>query len=260
MNKKAPSCFISHGAPSFAIEQDELSEYLGNLGKSLTNVKAVLVVSPHWQTHALEVMTTPEPETIHDFYGFPAELYSLNYPSLGNPTLARKALKLLAEHGFAAKENHTQGYDHGAWVPLLHLLPEHQLPVFQISLPTRFTPQMAFNLGNALNSLRDEGVMIIGSGGLTHNLHELQSKGAQPAPYIEEFIHWIDEKIKARDLEKLVEYRRLAPHGARAHPTEEHLLPLFVAIGASHQDENLTTIANQIYYGILATQSYFWGV
>ena len=259
MNKKAPSYFISHGAPNFAIEKDELSEHLNSLGKSLYNVKAVLVISPHWQTKHLEVMSTSQPSTIHDFYGFPAELYSLSYPASGNPTLAKKVIQLLAEQGIEAFENSTQGYDHGAWVPLIHLLPDHQLPAVQISLPTNFTPQAALSLGRTLAPLRDEGVMIIGSGGLTHNLGELQPKNSKPESYIEEFSTWMNERIKSKDLEQLVNYRTLAPNGKRAHPTEEHLLPLFVALGAIDNIEEPVIVKNQIYYGILSTQSYFWG-
>ena len=260
MTQKAPTCFISHGAPSFAIEQDELSDYLYDLGQSLKNVKAILIVSPHWQTQQLEVMTTAKPTTIHDFYGFPEALYSLQYPASGNPSLARQVIELLAQHKIDATENSSQGYDHGAWVPLIHLLPKHQLPVFQISLPTNFNPKMTFDLGKAIASLRDEGVMIIGSGGLTHNLYELQPKESKPEHYIEEFVNWMDDKVKSRDFEQLVNYRTLAPHSKRAHPTDEHLLPLFIALGASDDNEELTIVENQIYYGILSTKSYFWGV
>ena len=260
MIKKAPTCFISHGAPSFAIEQDELSDYLANLGQSLKSVKAILIVSPHWQTQQLEVMTTSKPATIHDFYGFPEALYSLQYPASGDPSLARQVIELLEKYGIKALENPSQGYDHGAWVPLLHLLPEHQLPVFEVSLPINFNPQMTFDLGKALASLREEGVMIIGSGGLTHNLYELQPKESKPAAYIQEFVSWMDDKVKSRDFEQLVNYRTLAPHSKRAHPTDEHLLPLYVALGCSDSNEELKIVENEIYYGILSTTSYFWGV
>lgn len=259
MTKKSPACFISHGAPSFAIEPDALSAYLHKLGKSLPNVKAVLIVSPHWQTRQLEVMSTLKPETVHDFFGFPAALYDLQYPAQGDPVLARSVTDLLNQQGFTAIENTSQGYDHGAWVPLLYLFPNHTIPVIQVSLPIHFNPQLAFNLGKALTSLRDEGVMIIGSGGLTHNLYELQSKEAKPEAYIEEFTDWVDEKIQSKDFDKLLEYRNLAPHSKRAHPTEEHLLPLFVALGASRETEEAAIVKNQVYYGILSTQSYFWG-
>ena len=260
MTPKAPTCFISHGAPSFAIEQDELSDYLANLGQSLENVKAILIVSPHWQTQKLEVMTTAKPATIHDFYGFPETLYSLQYPASGNPSLAKKVIELLAAHKIYTSENSSQGYDHGAWVPLIHLFPKHHLPVLQISLPINFNPQMTFDLGKALASLREEGVMIIGSGGLTHNLYELRPKESKPEHYIEEFVNWMDDKVESRDFAQLVNYRILAPHSKRAHPTDEHLLPLFLALGASDENEQLKIVDNEIYYGILSTKSYFWGV
>lgn len=258
--KKAPTCFISHGAPSFAIEQDELSDYLANLGQSLNNVKAILVVSPHWQTKKLEVMTTAKPATIHDFYGFPEELYSLQYPAAGSPSLAKKVIDLLAQHGIHSTENSSQGYDHGAWVPLIHLLPKHQLPVFQVSLPVNFNPQITLDLGKALKSIRDDGVMIIGSGGLTHNLYELKTKESKPEDYILDFVSWMDDKVTSRDFEQLVNYRILAPYSKRAHPTDEHLLPLYLALGASDENEELKIVENEIYYGILSTKSYFWGV
>ena len=260
MTPKAPTCFISHGAPSFAIEQDELSDYLANLGQSLENVKAILIVSPHWQTQKLEVMTTAKPATIHDFYGFPEALYSLQYPASGDPSLAKKVIELLAAHKIYTSENSSQGYDHGAWVPLIHLFPKHHLPVLQISLPINFNPQMTLDLGKALASLREEGVMIIGSGGLTHNLYELRPKESKPEHYIEEFVNWMDDKVESRDFAQLVNYRILAPHSKRAHPTDEHLLPLFLALGASDENEQLKIVDNEIYYGILSTKSYFWGV
>ena len=260
LNTKAPSCFISHGAPTFAIEQDALSDFLSALGKTLHDVRAVLIVSPHWQTQALEVMSNPAPQTIHDFYGFPAELNAIQYPAPGSPNLAKKTITLLSEHGLIAKENSTIGLDHGAWTPLVHLFPEHQTPVFQVSLPRDYDAQAALNLGKALAALRDEGVMIIGSGGLTHNLYELHARNAQPEIYIQEFINWMDKAITENQQEALANYRKLAPHSQRAHPTDEHLLPLFVAIGARNHDEQTVTVENAIYFGTLSTQSYFWGI
>lgn len=258
--KKAPVFFISHGAPSFAIEPDALSEYLQKLGQSLKDIRAVLVISPHWQTSVLSVMTTPEPPTIHDFSGFQEILYTLQYPAKGHAELAEKTMQCLLDAGWGVHADHLRGLDHGAWVPLLYLLPEAKIPVFQVSMPRDLTAKSAITLGQALAPLREQGVLIIGSGGLTHNLYEISPKETAPAGYVKLFADWMRSAVLSRDIQKLENYRQLAPHAERAHPTDEHLLPLMVALGASANDEVPFVFDGPIYYGMLSMESYFWGV
>ena len=258
--QRAPVFFISHGAPTFALEPGQLGANLRALGQQLAGVKAVLVVSPHWQTRELQVLTTPRPETVHDFGGFPAALYQLQYPAPGHPELALQALQLLTQAGWAVTADAKRGLDHGAWVSLWHLLPKADIPVFQVSLPHSLDAAGALALGRALAPMRESGVMLVGSGSLTHNLHDLQSPAAPAAAYAVEFARWIRQAVTRADTEALLDYRRLAPHAERAHPTQEHFLPLLVALGASVEPEAAQVIAGDITYGVLSMESYAWGL
>jgi len=168
----APVFFISHGAPTFALEPGALGPRLHTLGQQLAGVKAVLVISPHWQTRGVQVMSTANPETVHDFGGFPEALYQLQYPAKGQPDTAAIAAQLLTQAGFAPTLDDHRGLDHGAWVPLLHLLPGAATPVFQVSMPHTLTTAQALRLGQALAPLRAQGVVILASGSMTHNLSE----------------------------------------------------------------------------------------
>ena len=253
---RAPALFVSHGSPAFAVEPGLLGPRLTELGSRLGGVRAILVVSPHWQTRDVRVSVSAAPATIHDFGGFPDALYRLRYPAPGAPELARKAVALLGRAGFIVDED-PRGLDHGAWVPLLHLRPRADLPVFQVSLPHDLDAEGALHLGAALRPLRDEGVVIVGSGSLTHNLHEY-FHGARDGAYAGQFAAWVRDKVHARDTEALLRYRTLAPHAERAHPTEEHFLPLLVAIGAGGHDEPLEILDGGLD-GVLAMDAYAWG-
>ena len=258
--QRAPVFFISHGAPTFALDPGQLGANLRAMGQQLAGARAVLVVSPHWQTRALQVMSTPKPETIHDFGGFPPALYQLQYPAPGQPELAQQAIALLTQAGWPATADDQRGLDHGAWVPLMHLLPQARVPVFQVSMPHQLDPAGALALGRALAPLRDQGVLIIGSGSLTHNLYDIQPPASAALAYAVEFVHWTRQAVTRADAAALLDYRRLAPHAERAHPTEEHLLPLLVALGASHESEAAQVIAGDITYGVLSMESYVWGL
>jgi len=254
----APVFFISHGAPTFAIEPGTLGPRLQTLGQQLHDVKAVLVVSPHWQTRDVQVMTSVQPTTVHDFGGFPAELYKLNYPANGQPDIALEAARLLREARFAVETDAQRGLDHGAWVPLMHLLPAANVPVFQVSMPRTLNATQALQLGEALAPLRDQGVVIMASGSMTHNLYEFSPYATQAEPYVQEFASWVRAAVLTQTTDALQHYRELAPHAQRAHPTEEHFLPLLVAHGARGQDKALL-IDDSIEHGVLSMESYVWG-
>ena len=254
----APSLFVSHGSPMFAVEPGLLGPRLGALGHSLQGVRAVLVVSPHWQTRGVRVMASPRPETIHDFGGFPPVLYTLRYDVDGAPDLATQAVKLLTQAGLEASIDEQRGLDHGAWVPMRHLRPQGDLPVFQVSLPHDIDAAGALRLGAALAPLREQGVLIIGSGSMTHNLYEFRQHIEDPE-YAQQFADWVRAAVERHDVEGLVDYRRRAPHAQRAHPTEEHYLPLLVALGASHADDAARFIEGGMTYGVLSMDSYLWG-
>lgn len=257
---KAPVLFISHGAPTFAIEPGDLGPRLTALGDQLQGIRAVLVVSPHWQTRDVKVMTTAQPATVHDFGGFPAELYALQYPAPGHPALAQEAARLLSAAGFTTTLEASRGLDHGAWVPLFHMLPHANVPVFQVSMPHTLTTAQSIALGRALAPLREQGVLIVGSGSMTHNLQEFFGGQTEPAPYAVEFAKWVQTAVQARAIIPLIHYRGEAPHAARAHPSEDHFLPLLVALGATQDDESFRIIDDTITYGMLSMESYAWGM
>jgi len=256
---RAPALFISHGSPMFAIEPGLLGPNLGRIGASLPFLTAIVVVSPHWQTRGVRVTGAAAPETIHDFGGFPAALYALQYPARGEPRLASHLLELLKVSGIDAAIDARRGLDHGAWVPLRHLRPQADVPVVQVSLPQDIDAAGALRLGQALAPLREDGVLVIGSGSLTHNLYEFRQTIKDPE-YAQAFADWIADAIARGDLASLLHYRERAPHAVRAHPTQEHFLPLLVAVGASVDGESRRLIAGGMTYGVLSMDSFGFGL
>jgi 4,5-DOPA dioxygenase extradiol len=255
-----PVIFVSHGAPTFALEPGRTGPLLAAVGKRLPPVRAILVVSAHWETHGeVRVSSAPRPETIHDFGGFPRALYELSYAAAGHPALAQRTADLLQHAGIPARLDPTRGLDHGAWVPLMHMRPDADLPVFQVSLPAELTAAGCVVLGRALAPLREEGVLIVGSGSLTHNLYEFRRHDDGREPYVLEFSRWVQQAVETGDLASLVDYRKLAPHAARAHPSEDHFLPLLVAIGATTPAEPVAFIDGGVTYGVLAMDAYVIG-
>lgn len=255
---RMPVLFVSHGSPMMALEPGAAGEAFGRLGKSLPRPEAILAVSAHWDQSAPTLSAADHPETIHDFYGFPAPLFALRYPAPGAPALAKRAAELLAAAGQNPRVHPSHGLDHGAWSPLRFIYPEADIPVTQLAIQSRLGAAHHFNLGRALRALRDEGVLILGSGSLTHNLNEFRG-GAQDAgvePYVREFQAWVQERIAAGDTEALNDYRRRAPHAVRAHPSEEHFVPLHVALGAADDIAGARRITDSVDYRILAMDSY----
>ena len=261
MSAALPVLFISHGAPTFAIEPGLAGPQLTELGRRLPPVEAVLVVSPHWMTQGdVRVTVTQNPETIHDFGGFPRALYELHYPVDGHPVLATRTARLLRDAGFNAGVDSHRGLDHGAWVPMRHLFPDAQVPVFQVSLPQPLDPAGALTFGRALGPLREQGVLIVGSSGsLTHNLYEFRGHDRGEESYVLEFARWVRDAVVAGDVQRLIDYRRLAPHASRAHPSDEHFLPLLVALGAAAVGDPVQVIDGGITHGVLSMESYAIG-
>ena len=256
---RAPSLFISHGSPMFAVEPGLLGPNLARLGAGLPALTAIVVVSPHWQSRGVRVTGADVLETIHDFGGFPASLYALQYPARGDPALAADVVGLLQAAGFDASIDAERGLDHGAWVPLRYLRPRADVPVLQVSLPHDIDTVGALRLGRALAPLRERGVLVIGSGSLTHNLYEFRQHITDPE-YAQRFADWVAQAVQAGDVDALVRYRANAPHAARAHPTQEHYLPLLVALGASHADESRNRVAGGMTHGVLSMDSFGFGL
>ena len=254
-----PTLFVSHGAPTFAIEPGLAGAQLRTLGRALDKPRAIVIVSPHWMTRGVQITASERPETIHDFGGFPRVLYGLQYPAPGSPALAARVREVLADSGIAASLDPQRGLDHGAWVPLMHQYPKADVPVVQVSLPVDTDEARAFALGRALAPLAREGVLIVGSGSLTHNLYEFRTGDMQEAAYAREFSEWIRDAVREGDTDRLVHALERAPHAARAHPTTDHFLPLLVAAGAADATVPATVLDGGIRHGVLAMESYVFG-
>lgn len=256
---RLPSLFISHGAPTFAIEPGLAGPRLTALGGALPRPRAVLVVSPHWMTPGPRVGLVPRPQTIHDFGGFDPTLYEIDYPVDGHPELARRALEVLGDAGWAPQPDVRRGLDHGAWVPLRHLYPAADVPAFQVSLPARLDGDSAWAFGAALAPLADEGVLIVGSGSLTHNLGEFRSGPGGEEPYAAEFAAWVRDAVVQGNDARLRRTLSEAPHARRAHPTPEHFWPLLVAAGAAASSWPVMVIEGGITHGVLSMDAFVFG-
>jgi 4,5-DOPA dioxygenase extradiol len=251
-----PSLFISHGSPMLPLTEAPARTFLQHLGATLERPKAILVASAHWETERPAVNAVARNDTIHDFFGFPPALYRLSYPAPGDPALAARVSELLRAAGLAGEIDHARGLDHGAWVPLLLAYPDADIPVLQVSVQSRLGPAHHLQLGEALARLRAEGVLVIGSGSWTHDLRRFRGQAidAPEAPDVVAFSDWMDTALAEGRRGDLLTYRTKAPYAVQEHPTEEHLLPLFVAMGAGGPTPR--RIHQSASYGILRMDAY----
>ena len=249
-----PSLFISHGSPMMPLRDQPARDFLLGLGAQLERPKAILIASAHWDTERPEINAVAINDTIHDFSGFPPALYALRYPAPGDVALAAEIAGMLG-----AELDHERGLDHGAWVPLLLMYPDHDIPVMQLSLQSYLGPEHHLLLGKALASLRARGILVIGSGGLTHNLRRPRApdENSPAAPDVDAFADWMHDALIEGRTDDLLDYRRKAPHAAAQHPTDEHLLPLYVAMGAG--GEKATRLHASTSYGVLRMDTYAFG-
>ena len=234
MSTRQPVLFLSHGSPMTALDGGELSHCWSRAAERLVRPAAILMVSAHWTTRLPILSGSSHPETIHDFGGFPAELYAMRYPAPGDPTLAQRIKQHLSEAGIAAGIDASRGLDHGAWVPLRSLFPAAEIPVLQLSVQPERCARHHYALGAALAPLSDENVLIIGSGHLTHNLMDyMRPSGARPAQESRAFRDWVHALLMGNATEALFDWQQEGPSARFSHPTPEHFLPLFVALGAA---------------------------
>lgn len=256
---RMPVVFVSHGAPDALLKASGAVAAWRGIGNDVPRPAAILAVSAHWEARVPTASLSGAPETIHDFSGFAPQLHAMQYPAPGAPALAERAVALLSGAGIAAELHPGRGLDHGAWVPLSAMFPAADVPVTQLSLIRHTSPEAHRALGQALAPLRDEGVLIVATGSITHNFGWLQwqeTGDPPPVPEAEAFADWVAEHVAAQDVAALLDYRS-APHGAAAHPTEEHFLPFFVALGAA--DGDLPTRHRPPFaYGGLAMDAYVW--
>lgn len=224
-----PSLFISHGSPTTIIEQDSAARrFMMELGKKLPKPEAIVIASAHWETRKPVVNAPQVNDTIHDFYGFPEQLFQMRYPAPGAPALAQKISKLV---GGTVDEK--RGLDHGAWTPLHMIFPDAVIPVVQLSIQTMQGSLHHYEIGESLTELRKEGVMIIGSGSLTHNLGDIQFFRKKPDKWAVDFENWFVDQIKDNNHSELLQAEIRAPRFSHAHPREEHWIPLYVPMGAA---------------------------
>ena len=247
-----------------AVVDSAARRFLAQLGSKLPAPAAVVVVSAHYDTPATEVTAAERPETIHDFGGFPDELYRLRYPAPGSPKLAGDIVARLEAADVPARLAPNRGLDHGAWIPQSLMLPRADVPVLQISIDSRRSPEQHFALGRALRSLRDAGTLLLGSGGATHNLAlYAHARGrdddSTPPEWVEAFNEWTAGAITGRRFDDLFRYTERAPYAAQNHPTPEHYLPLFVTLGAAHDDEPGVRIHSSYDRGLLSLDAYSFG-
>jgi 4,5-DOPA dioxygenase extradiol len=253
-----PSVFVSHGSPMHALHPGAAGEAWQALGRRLGKPRAIVTASAHWETNLPMLTGSGKPETIHDFYNFPEPLYRLRYPAPGAPEIAQRAQALLKAAGFTAAIDGTRGLDHGAWSPLLYMYPDADVPVVELAVQPELGTRHHLAVGRALRPLAEEGVLVMGSGHMTHNLRDWARGAGQPAPYAKSFQEWVREKIEAHDYDSLAEYRSLTPDGARSHPTDEHFLPLFVALGAAPGNGRAERVYDAIDSGVLAMDAYLF--
>lgn len=255
MLRRIPPVFVSHGAPTLVLEDHPARHFLARLGDELARPTAILCVSAHWETAEPTVSTAERPATTHDFYGFPEPLYRLGYPAPGAPDLARRAAGLLRAAGFACHEDTARGLDHGAWSPLLLIYPEADIPVTQLSIQPGLGPEHHLAVGRALGSLADDGVLILASGGAVHNLGQFRVDRRDPAAWAVAFEEWLTDRLAAGDAAALAGYADRA-EGAKAHPTDDHVLPLFVALGAGGEGACGRALHRSFAHGSLAMSAY----
>lgn len=253
-----PSLFLSHGAPTLPLTDTPARAFLSQLGHTLDWPKAILVVSAHWETATPMVNAVQSNETIHDFGGFPRALYDLRYPAPGSPSMAARVARRLHAAGFSCGIDQSRGLDHGAWVPLLLMYPGAEIPVVQLSVQPRLGPEHHLRMGRALAPLREEGVLIIGSGSFTHDLSEFRGQGVNDATpdWVNNFADWFDAALTGRRTDALLDYRLQAPFAAKNHPTEEHLLPLYVALGAAGEVARAERLHASATYSVLRMDVY----
>jgi 4,5-DOPA dioxygenase extradiol len=259
MNANRFSLFVPHGSPMFALQPGAAGAALATMGSRFRFARAAVVVSPHWETQIPTVGFAARPATIHDFAGFDSRLFEIHYPAAGDPQAAQAVLDALHAAGFQAKADPDRGLDHGVWVPLLHMFPQVNLPVIPLSLQHHGGPGHAYRIGQALAPLAEQGFLIVGSGNVTHNLNDwqmIQSRGSLRPDYVERFSDWVHKQMVCGNVEALLNYRSSQPDAIRAHPRDEHFLPLMVALGAAGESTKPYAFFRGISDHVLAMDGY----
>lgn len=253
-----PALFVSHGSPMIMFEPSPARDFLAGLGGRIARPDAILMISAHHDTAQAVVTSGSDLPTIHDFGGFPQALFDLRYRAKGDPALAQSVERLIAATGHPVSGDAERGLDHGAWVPLMLAWPDADIPVVQLSISSRHPPHWHHRIGQAIAPLRQRNVLIMGSGSLTHNLREIFAAGrdhdAAVPDWVSEFADWMHARLSAGDTRAVLEAVERGPHGRRNHPTMDHILPLFTAMGAG--GGRAERLHHSYTYGVLAMDGY----
>jgi len=251
--------FVPHGAPTFALDSGEAGLAMSQLTDLLAKPRAIIVVSPHWDTAVPTVSTATQLETIYDFFGFPEALYRIKYPATGYPEGAQEVVKALQKRFKQVATDPARGLDHGAWTPLRQMFPDADIPIIAVSIQSHAGTAHALTMGEALEELTHQGYLVIGSGNITHNLGDYRMeamRGGQTPEYVQTFADWVQVQMVHKNVQHLIDYRLHSKEGVRSHPAEDHLLPLFVALGAAGKDATAKAFYRGISSYVIAMDGY----
>jgi 4,5-DOPA dioxygenase extradiol len=253
-----PAIFVSHGPPKMVVDPIPVRGFLEQLGRDLARARAVLCVSAHWITAVPSLTGSERPETIHDFFGFAPELYQIAYPAPGDPALAARVERLVQDAGFDCDIDPARGLDHGAWQPLILMYPQARVPVVQLSLIAHAGAADHYRLGRALAPLLQDGVLVLASGTATHNLAAWRRAPTATPPWARAFEAWLIDAVERGDHDGLIDYLHRAPEAQTAHPSDDHFLPLLVALGAGGPGPG-RTLHRGFAYGSLSMAAFAFG-
>jgi 4,5-DOPA dioxygenase extradiol len=255
-----PSFFIAHGAPSLAIEKHAYTEFLNQLGKELPRPKAIVIFTAHWESTVQQISSVVQYETIYDFSGFQPELYEITYPAKGDLPLSLEIQRLFQDEGIECVLDDKRGLDHGSWAPLHILYPHRDIPVVQLSVNPRLTAEEHYRIGKALEPLREQDILILGSGGTVHNLRRLDWRGGdEPQEWAVRFDEWIEEQLETWNAEAMNDYENRAPYARDAVPTPEHFIPLILSMGAADGAKKAKLLHRSYQLGTLSLSSWMFG-
>jgi len=259
MEQLRNALFVPHGAPTFALDSGAAGVAMRQLATQFDKPRAIIVISPHWDTEIPTVSTATELETIYDFYGFPDKLYRIKYPAKGYPEGAQEVVKALQKRFDQVTTDPTRGLDHGAWTPLRQMFPDADIPIIAVSIQSHAGTTHALAMGEALEELTHQGFLVIASGNITHNLGDYRMaalQGGQTPAYVQTFADWVEAQMTAKNVQQLLDYRQHSREGVRSHPAEDHLLPLYVAMGAAGKDASAKAFFRGISSYVIAMDGY----
>lgn len=255
MKQIMPLVFVGHGSPMNAIEDNHYTRGWKEIAREIPKPEAILMISAHWFTQGSRISDRKDPKTVYDMYGFPEELYRVQYPVPGSPELART---LMQNAGNELIIDNTWGIDHGAWSVLVHMYPKADIPVLQLSIDRQSPAMVHYEIGKSLSPLREQGILIIASGNIVHNLREVDFRLQSGYKWAEEFDLKVRDMIHASNHEALIDYRSISPQSRQAIPTPDHYLPLLYLLGASDPQDTIATYNRDCVYGSLSMTSYLF--